>query len=204
MVFEEREVFNECIGDKKRIRITTVGYPGSFHDITVWMSTPLHNHPNRFFTGKEYILGDSDYSPGVNLVPMFKRLPQSPLSRDEETFNDIASNARVRVEQAIGILKAKWASLRQLRHEIRTKKDIERACDWILACMILHNMFIEEDVDEGELHDALGEMREAESGRVAAMQCESQTSSSFSPGEKMRQAVVAQTLQEKIRRHSMQ
>lgn len=48
----------------------------------------------------------------------------------------------MRVEHAFAALKGRFQSLRELRLQVRTKKDIQIAIHWVQCCIILHNMII--------------------------------------------------------------
>lgn len=49
---------------------------------------------------------------------------------------------RVRVEHTFAVLKGRFQSLRELRINIQTEKDLQIAVHWIKCCLILHNMII--------------------------------------------------------------
>lgn len=51
--------------------------------------------------------------------------------------------SRVRNEHCIGILKGRWGSLQQLRHQIRNQREMVRLCKWTVACFVLHNMLVQ-------------------------------------------------------------
>ena len=60
---------------------------------------------------------------------------------------------RIIIEHTIGILKARFASLRSLPIRINNNKDIQEAYIWVGACVVLHNIL---------LHDPEGAPTEAE------------------------------------------
>jgi len=94
---------------------------------------------------------------------MFKKPPRRELTGVQEHFNDVVSRVRVLVENAIGILKAKFQSLKGLRTVVCSEKDMKFIIDWITVCVILHNRTIddtwandlmeEEEENEDELQD---------------------------------------------------
>jgi hypothetical protein len=68
----------------------------------------------------------------------------SAISQENTLFNLTFSAARVKIEHAIGQLKNRWCSLKCLRTQIRTVKDLKLINEWCLACCILHNMAIDQ------------------------------------------------------------
>lgn len=144
--------------NNKRIRYVYTGWPGCAHDACVYENSALALCPDQFFSGEEYLLADSGYTPNLHTIPTFKKPPNRGLSPEETQFNFQLSNIRVQVEHCIGILKGHFQSLKGLRLMIRKEKDIKRMVYWILACCILHNLilqdaveseWIEEEGDEG-------------------------------------------------------
>jgi hypothetical protein len=79
-------------------------------------------------------------------------------------FNELFARARVIIENVNGLLKARWASLRGIRIQVKRVKDLKAVCDHIIVCLILHNLMIdfddewEDDIDiEEEQEDADGD-----------------------------------------------
>jgi len=149
--------------DAKRIRYIYAGWPGCAHDMRVYENSALGIRPHQFFSRYEYLLADSGYSPNATIIPAFKRLPSQPLTREQTIFNYRLSNIRVRVEHCIGILKARFQSLRGLRILIRSKNDVVRCVRWIRACAVLHNMLLEEPLEDDWLADEPGEEHDVDS-----------------------------------------
>lgn len=48
----------------------------------------------------------------------------------------------MRVEHAFAALKGRFQSLRELRLNIHTERELQIAVHWIMCCIILHNMII--------------------------------------------------------------
>ena len=67
------------------------------------------------------------------------------LSPEKKLFNRTLSGLRVSVEHCIGRLKARFPSLRNLPHRIRSKDDVGVCLRWIGSCVILHNLLIDLD-----------------------------------------------------------
>ena len=139
--------------DHKRIRYVYTGWPGCAHDARVFDNSILARQPDRFFAGDEYLLADSGYTPSLQIIPSFKRPPNRGLAMDEAQFNSQLSNIRVRVEHCIGILKGRFQSLRGLRTVIRREKDVRRLVYWIRACCVLHNLVLQDPVEQEWLED---------------------------------------------------
>jgi hypothetical protein len=65
-------------------------------------------------------------------------------------FDKVVSHLRVRSEHCIGAVKGRWQCLRDLRVNINSVADHERACRWITISIILHNLVIDvEGSDSG-------------------------------------------------------
>jgi len=62
-------------------------------------------------------------------------------------FNKKTAEARVAVEHAFGVLKARWSSLRCLRLKVKSKRDECRALGMIQCACILDNMLITTWID---------------------------------------------------------
>lgn len=97
-----------------------------------------HLHPAAYFSEAEYLLGDEGMK--------FSRWVLGPYLEPEVTtshrrnYSFELARLRVRSEQSIGILKGRWASLKELRLGISSDKAITHETDWVLACCILHNI----------------------------------------------------------------
>ncbi|WVZ99148.1 hypothetical protein U9M48_044488 [Paspalum notatum var. saurae] len=107
------------------------GIAGSCHDMAVlWecQKTAYFPHPPR---GKYYLV-DSGHTPQKGYLAPYR-------GTDEETmeghhFNMHHASIRSVVEQAFGVLKAKWRILRGIPHY-----DQDRQAKFIIACCALHN-----------------------------------------------------------------
>ena len=134
--------------DTKRIRHIYVGWPGCAHDQRVFTNSRLYLRPDQYFEGQEYLLADSGYTPAPTIVPAYKRLPHRQLTADESAFNGKLSSKRVTVEHCIGILKAKFQSLRGLRLAMDDENNAKRAVFWIRACCVLHNLLLDDPPED--------------------------------------------------------
>lgn len=89
------------------------------------------------------------------------RQPTASLE-DNELFNYLFSRARCIIEHLNGILKGRFGSLKGIRIQVKKKEDFKKVNEWILVCLILHNILIlinddfdceesdDEEVDEDE------------------------------------------------------
>ena len=136
--------------DRKLIRWYNIGWPGSVYDSTVFDSTELRKHPERFFSPGEYLMADAGYvALKFVCVPYKQPYASEP---NHWCFNKRFSKARVAIEHVNGILKARWQSLKGIRVQVKTKRDFRRVCEHVKVCLILYNLMIhfndkwEEDV----------------------------------------------------------
>jgi hypothetical protein len=134
--------------DQKRIRYCYTGWPGCTHDARVFENSALARAPEEFFAGSQYLLADSAYPSTATTVPCFKKLPNQGLSAEKLRFNAKVSRIRVRVEHCIGVLKARFQSLKGLRVQIANKAHLKRCAYWIMACCVLHNFLLEDPPEE--------------------------------------------------------
>ena len=93
------------------------------------------NHP--LHTG-QYLLADSAYELSETVIPAYKA--PAAYQPKNANFNHCIAKARVRNEHAIGILKSRFASLREMRLHLYRKSDMVQYVKWIYCCIILHNM----------------------------------------------------------------
>ena len=120
------------------------GYPGSSHDARVWRATDIFEkirsneilqYPEEIIENvrvKPLMLGDGAYPLSTYVM---KPYPYSnALSREQINFNKKLPAARVNIERAFGIVKARWRILLK-----RLDSQITNVSDTILACFILHN-----------------------------------------------------------------
>ena len=126
-----------CDVDGRIIALHT-GCPGSAADSTAHKRMDCYHSPESFFSPGEYLLADSAYALTKHCIPAFK----SPAANRPEnaSFNHCIAKSRVRNEHCIGVLKGRWASLREMRQQIRNDKDMETLVSWVVACCVLHNM----------------------------------------------------------------
>jgi len=121
-----------------RIISVHAGSPGSAADSTVFQRMDLFKSPEHYFDPGQYLIADAAYAVSKYCIPPFKA-PATNLSVNAE-FNFYLAQSRVRNEHCIGVLKARWQSLREMRHRIQDDSNMEQLCYWLISCCVLHNI----------------------------------------------------------------
>ena len=121
------------------------GFPGSIHDARMWTKSEIHTKIERGdilqytekiignLRVKPLILGDGAYTLNPNLMKPYRHSIQ--LSLEHRKFNKKLSSARVIVERAFGVLKARYRILLK-----RLDSSITNVSDIIIGCVVLHNL----------------------------------------------------------------
>lgn len=133
------------------------GMLGSCVDVTCLHRSPLWQelHGSSMFGDGQYLLGNSGYINTSHLVCSFKWADQGVNREHREEFNTCVAKVRVTNEHCIGVLKSQWHSLKQVRVQLKEKKDNVHMVCWIGLCEKLHNFVIlqndlwTKDDDEG-------------------------------------------------------
>ena len=128
----------------RRIRYYHLGWPGKVHNKRVFRNTPLATTPERYFSIRDILLGDSAYTPRKNMVSVYKKGYGEPrLSANKEHFNTIISRPRVSSEHTIGILKARFCSLREIRLKMTEEPEsFKKVLKYVIVCIIIHNLLM--------------------------------------------------------------
>ena len=139
--------------DRGRITYFIVGWPGSVFDATVLGQSAMAINPHEFFSNGEYLLADAGYA-GTWWCCTPYRNPQAQLPINSQ-FNELFSSARVKIEHVNGIWKGRFASLKNLRIQVKQMKQFGDINRWIVVCIILHNLLLSykdtwDEEDEGE------------------------------------------------------
>ncbi|XP_049918285.1 putative nuclease HARBI1 [Epinephelus moara] len=104
-------------------------WPGSVHDSRVFNESTLCRRLQQGdFSG--VLLGDRGYA----LQPYLMTPYPEPDPGPQALYNRAHNSTRARIEQTFGLLKARFACLRQLRVAP------DRACKIVAACCVLHNI----------------------------------------------------------------
>ncbi|CAC5399721.1 HARBI1 [Mytilus coruscus] len=111
----------------------SANWPGSCHDAHVFKTSAVGIHLQDQYTSIEQgvVLGDSGYPCRPFLLTPFRQ----PREQREHNFNRAHITTRCTIERTFGIWKQRF---RLLKTGIRMRPD--RACKFILACAILHNI----------------------------------------------------------------
>ncbi|MBW0549975.1 hypothetical protein O181_089690 [Austropuccinia psidii MF-1] len=94
--------------------------------------------PEEFYEKDHYLLPYSAYASSPWFVPAYKGVVVQ--NEANHSFNYYLAKSRVRIKNAIGILKGRWFSLREMRNQMRDNHEIEYFTSWVVSCTILHNM----------------------------------------------------------------
>ncbi|MBW0538585.1 hypothetical protein O181_078300 [Austropuccinia psidii MF-1] len=122
----------------KQLTALHVGCTGSLHDSNVYQYMKIKQTPQEFYEKDQYILADSAYASSSWVIPAYKGV--SAQNEDNHSFNYCIAKSRVRIEHAIGILKGRWFSSREMWNKMSYKHEIEYFASWVISCTILHNM----------------------------------------------------------------
>ncbi|KAK9060749.1 hypothetical protein SSX86_021455 [Deinandra increscens subsp. villosa] len=127
------------------------GVAGSNNDINVINQSPLFNeilqgqaprcdfHVNGNVYRKGYYLADGIYPAWSTLVKSFTYPPENNLKM--RYFKRRQESARKDVERAFGVLQSRWGIIRGPSRSM----DLPNIGDIMLACIILHNMIVEDE-----------------------------------------------------------
>ena len=116
----------------------------------------IAQEPEKFFDENQFLLADSAYTSDQYTLPAYKG--KDLLERQNNDFNYRLAQSRVRIEHAIGILKGRFSSLREIQSQIRNRDEMKAIIKWIISCIVLHNLladlkdqwndFYEEEIPE--------------------------------------------------------
>lgn len=121
------------------------GFRGSQHDAHCFKYTQLAIEREQLLARDEWVWADVGYKLQTWCLIPYKH-PGS-LLKENKDFNYHLSKIRIKSEHAIGYLKGRFQSLKKLRVNIHTKKDIVYATGWINACIILHSFCMDQKLD---------------------------------------------------------
>ncbi|KAL1429865.1 hypothetical protein MTO96_015645 [Rhipicephalus appendiculatus] len=129
--------------------------PGSDHDSHIWGTTWVRERfeEGRIDTTGEYLLGDGGYP----LEPWLMVPVQGHPHRDsaEGKYNSAHASMRSIVGRCIGLLKSRFRCLQRYRTR---QYSPERSSNIVAACVVLHNLCIEQgDIDVDDFSDDSGD-----------------------------------------------
>ncbi|KAL3692911.1 hypothetical protein R1sor_006562 [Riccia sorocarpa] len=105
----------------------------------IYFDGPRCGGSAQLFDNGQYLLGDNGYIPLDRLVCSYKRTGGD---MDKVDFNTCIAHARVGNERCIGILKARWHSLKEIRMQLKNPAKNAYVIRWIRCSFILHNFLI--------------------------------------------------------------
>lgn len=143
--------------DQGRVRYYIAGWPGSVHDNRVWTLCDLHKNAGEYFSGLEYLLGDSAFRPSPVMIPAFKKVAGHGLPREHELFNTFLAKPRVVSEHTNGMLKGRFQQLKNMRTRILNKASLLRILNYVKVCVILHNLLIAHPIPKEEYENDLAD-----------------------------------------------
>lgn len=123
----------------KRIRYLETGFYGSRSDAEVYTRSHIGKHIAEYFSGNEYLLGDTQYALTEQIITPFSNADSS----EKQLFNQYHARTRETAEQTFSLLKTRFQSLNELPLQIKNMTtDIAAAQEWVLVCVLLHNRLV--------------------------------------------------------------
>jgi hypothetical protein len=118
-----------------------IGWPASVHDWRIFTNSTFIKYMQNFIekemrdhpSHKWYVLGDSAYSQSLWMMQPYSQAEEIA-GTFERSYNIAHAKGRVEVENAFGRFKVRWRRMQCL-----DTSDIATACEWIHACVVLHN-----------------------------------------------------------------
>ena len=179
---------------------------GSFRSTTTSSRMVSGSGPTRH---TQYVLACISMSPILTthlkisawVVAPYKK-PERDLP-DNEIFNNHLSHIRIRLEHAIGYLKGRFQSLKELRVQIMNQKSHKFATYWVACCVGVHTFAMTcEDADEENeysrqdfINDGLSSSSDSESDAVGQ-----QRAGRLGEGKRLCEALKRRLLRAKGRR----
>ncbi|KAL1509932.1 hypothetical protein ABEB36_004596 [Hypothenemus hampei] len=138
---------------KKRFIDVFTGPPGKIHDSRVFNLSFIQKNIKVICGDTFHLLGDSAYPLRPWLMTPYR--DYGNLSEQQRNYNIKFCRTRVLIENTFGLLKTRFRQLMRLEFH-----SVEKSCNFIIACCVLHNLcidnndFIDEEgddvTDEGE------------------------------------------------------
>lgn len=121
---------------------------GATHDSLAFSVSGLRRELEKGILGSVfYIVGDEAY---ICTDYLITPVPMSRTDTDEDNFNFFLSSLRMHVEQAFGMLVARWRILKG-----GLNFTVSKSTNIVCLCMKLHNYVIENDKERSVLRQAL-------------------------------------------------
>ncbi|KAM3364359.1 hypothetical protein ACQJBY_014602 [Aegilops geniculata] len=153
-VFGPEYLRQPIAADTERLLATNAarGFPGSHNDINVLQRSPVfarlaegHSPPVNFeinghYYNKGYYLADGIYPQWSTFVKTISK----PQSEKRKRFAQMQESVRKDVERAFGVLQFRWGIVRSPA----LSWDEGKVWEVMTACVIMHNMIVEDERDE--------------------------------------------------------
>lgn len=133
--------------DNRKIRHLATGWVGSANDIRVLPECGMALHTERYFSGDEYVMGDTGYKQYKYLLVVKRKPRTTNLTPDDEKFNKFIAMMRVKIEHVFGILKSRFKSLKGIPIRIKGPKDLHLVNCWTLVSVILNDFLLDQNDD---------------------------------------------------------
>ncbi|CAN6351784.1 unnamed protein product [Urochloa humidicola] len=125
------------------------GLPGSCNDINVLQRSPIFSAYTRGESPPvHFSINGRTYDMGYYLAygiypewPAFVKNVRHPMERKTQRFAAVQESTRKDIERAFGVLQARWAVIRGPAYGW----DREQLSDIMTACIIMHNMIVEDE-----------------------------------------------------------
>ncbi|XP_011860760.1 PREDICTED: putative nuclease HARBI1, partial [Vollenhovia emeryi] len=138
-----------CDAKRKFLDVFT-GPPSKIHDARVFKLSFISATLPDICENEWHILGDAAYPLKKYLITPYR--DYGNLTEEQRNFNYKFAACRVKIENAIGLLKVRFRQL--IRLDFHT---VQRSCKFIIACCTLHNLCI---LHEDEFDDLFEEIDE--------------------------------------------
>lgn len=115
------------------------GNAGSVHDARVFRLSAVKNfidNPQIYFPNDSHLVGDAAYAIHSQIMVPFK--DNGHLTDKQKNFNFCLSSARISIERAFGLWKARWRSIFDCLPMVTLKKIPE----YLVGTCVLHNICI--------------------------------------------------------------
>jgi len=127
------------VSDQNRnIIAATLSSSGSASDAMVQQQADWARFPCERFSLREMLLGDKGMHYTDRVVGPY--IGQRGQTTTNKNFASHLARLRGISEHPFGIVKGRWASLKERRLSIGSEEDFLAALGWILACCVLHNV----------------------------------------------------------------
>ncbi|XP_032675599.1 putative nuclease HARBI1 [Odontomachus brunneus] len=135
---------------KKRFLDVFTGTSSKIHDARVFNLSFIKTMLPNICGNEWHILGDAAYPLTKYLITPYR--DYGNLTEEQRNFNYKFSVCRVKIENAFGLLKARFRQL--IRLDFHT---VQRSCKFIIACCTLHNLCISYDDNVDDFFEEVDE-----------------------------------------------